>query len=62
MSSAEEKAVGLKNQGNAAFLKHDWATAIDFYSQAIALNEKEPTFWANRAQVNGPKQRRRLVA
>ena len=52
MATAEEKAVGLKNQGNTAFAKHDWHTAIDFYSQAIGLNDKEPTFWANRAQVS----------
>ena len=52
MSTAEEKAVALKNEGNAAFAKHDWATAIDFYSKAIGLNDKEPTFWANRAQVS----------
>lgn len=48
------KAVALKNQGNDAFKKHDWPTAIDFYSQAIELDDTEPTFYANRAQVRIP--------
>lgn len=51
MATPEEQAVALKNQGNKAFAAHDWPTAIDFYSQAIELNDKEPTFWSNRAQV-----------
>jgi serine/threonine-protein phosphatase 5 len=46
-----KKAVDLKNQGNAAFAAHDWPTAIDFYTKAIELNDQEPTFWSNRAQV-----------
>jgi serine/threonine-protein phosphatase 5 len=51
MATPEERAVDLKNQGNKAFAAHDWPTAIDFYSKAIELNSKEPTFWSNRAQV-----------
>jgi len=51
MSSVEEKAVALKNKGNEAFAKHDWQAAIDCYTKAIELNDKEPIFWANRAQV-----------
>jgi hypothetical protein len=54
MATPEEnlkKAVDLKNQGNTAFAAHDWPTAIDFYTKAIELNDKEPTFWSNRAQV-----------
>jgi len=51
MSTSEEKAIALKNEGNAAFSKHDWPTAIEFYTKAIDLNDKEPTFWSNRAQV-----------
>ncbi len=46
-----EQAVALKNKGNAAYAKHDWDTAIEMYSKAIASNPDEPTFWANRAQV-----------
>lgn len=54
--SAEDKAkaVVLKNQGNEAFKKHDWPTAIDFYSQAIEKDDTEPTYFANRAQVGFP--------
>ena len=47
----KENAVALKNEGNKAFKAHDWPTAIDFYSQAIALDDTEPTYYANRAQV-----------
>lgn len=51
-SSTEAEATALKNEGNRAFALHDWLTAISFYSKAIALNDKEPTFYANRAQAS----------
>ena len=51
MATPEEQAIQFKNQGNKAFAVHDWQTAIDLYTKAIELNDKEPTFWANRAQV-----------
>lgn len=51
MSSAAEQAVALKNDGNKAFAAHDWPKAIDLYTKAIELNDKEPTFYLNRAQV-----------
>lgn len=54
MAVSEEdktKAVALKNQGNEAFKKHDWGTAVEFYSKAIELDDTEPTYFANRAQV-----------
>lgn len=51
MATPEEQAIELKNQGNKAFAAHDWPTAIEFYTKAIELNDKEPTFWSNRAQV-----------
>jgi serine/threonine-protein phosphatase 5 len=51
MTTAEDQAVAFKNQGNKAFAAHDWATAIEFYTKAIELNPKEPTFYSNRAQV-----------
>ena len=51
MASTEERAVALKNEGNKAFAAHDWPKAVDLYSQAIQLNDKEPTFYTNRAQV-----------
>ena len=43
--------MALKNEGNKAFAAHDWPKAIDFYTQAIELDDKQPTFYANRAQV-----------
>jgi serine/threonine-protein phosphatase 5 len=51
MSSPEEQAVAFKNEGNKAFVAHDWPTAIDFYTKAIDLNDKEPAYYSNRAQV-----------
>lgn len=51
MSTPEEKAIAFKNEGNKAFAAHDWPTAIDFYTKAIELNDKEKTFYSNRAQV-----------
>jgi len=49
---AIEEAVELKEKGNKAFKEHDWNTAIDFYTQAIEKNPKEPSFYTNRAQVS----------
>jgi serine/threonine-protein phosphatase 5 len=46
-----QEAVDLKNKGNKAFASGDWPTAIDFYSKAIDINDKEPTFYTNRAQA-----------
>ena len=51
MGSVEERAAALKDEGNKAFKAHDWAGAIELYSKAIELNNKEPTYYANRAQV-----------
>jgi serine/threonine-protein phosphatase 5 len=51
MATPKEQAVAFKNEGNKAFAAHDWLTAIDFYSKAIELDDKEPTYYANRAQV-----------
>jgi hypothetical protein len=51
MTSATDQAVALKNDGNKAFAAHDWPKAIDLYTKAIELNDKEPTFYLNRAQV-----------
>jgi serine/threonine-protein phosphatase 5 len=45
-------AVELKNKGNKAFASGDWPAAVDLYSQAIAANDKEPTFFTNRAQAH----------
>ena len=46
-----EDALALKQKGNKAFADHDWLTAVDFYSQAIEANDKDPSFYCNRAQV-----------
>ena len=51
MTSSEEQAVALKNDGNKAFAAHDWPTAIDFYTKAIELDNQKPTYYSNRAQV-----------
>lgn len=54
-SSDLEAATALKVQGNKAFAQHDWPTALDYYSQAIAKYDQEPSFFSNRAQVySGP--------
>ena len=50
MPSAED-AAALKQKGNKAFAEHDWATAVDFYTQAIEANDQDPSFYCNRAQV-----------
>jgi serine/threonine-protein phosphatase 5 len=52
MTSDAEKAAAFKDEGNKAFKAHDWVAAVDFYSKAIELNDKEPTYYSNRAQVS----------
>jgi serine/threonine-protein phosphatase 5 len=51
MTSPEEQAVAFKNDGNKAFAAHDWPAAIALYTKAIELNDKEPVYYSNRAQV-----------
>lgn len=46
-----KSAVDLKNEGNKAFVSGDYPSAVQLYSQAIEANDKEPTFFTNRAQV-----------
>ncbi|KAB8289958.1 hypothetical protein EYC80_010285 [Monilinia laxa] len=52
MTSREEEAVALKNEGNKAFAAHDWLGAIDLYTKAIELDDQKPTYYSNRAQAN----------
>lgn len=49
--SSKETAIALKQKGNAAFASHDWLKAVDFYTQAIDVNDQDPSFFCNRAQV-----------
>lgn len=51
IATENEAATALKVQGNKAFAQHDWPTAIDFYTKAIEKNDKDPSFFCNRAQV-----------
>jgi serine/threonine-protein phosphatase 5 len=49
--TAEQEAIALKEKGNKAFKEHDWPTAVEFYTQAIELNNRDVSFFTNRAQV-----------
>ncbi|KAJ5979102.1 hypothetical protein N7501_002444 [Penicillium viridicatum] len=51
MATDQEVATALKVQGNKAFAQHDWPVAVDFYNQAIAKFDKDPSFFSNRAQA-----------
>jgi hypothetical protein len=53
LSSDVDTATALKLKGNKAFAQHDWAGAVDFYTQAIEKNDQDPSIFCNRAQV-GP--------
>ena len=44
----QEKALQFKQKGNAAFVKKDYATAIEHYTEAIALFPTEATLYSNR--------------
>ena len=49
--SAPDEALALKQKGNKAVASHEWLEAVDFYTQAIDINDKDATFYCNRAQV-----------
>lgn len=36
-------------QGNAAYKKKEWNKAVNYYTEAIKLNEGNATFYSNRA-------------
>ena len=45
------EALELKQKGNAAFAKHEWLEAIDFYTKAVEIYDHDATFFCNRAAV-----------
>ena len=52
MATADvEAATALKLKGNKAFAEHDWPRAVDYYTQAIEKNDKDASFFCNRAQA-----------
>ncbi|ORX34306.1 putative phospho protein phosphatase [Kockovaella imperatae] len=44
-----EMALEIKGRANKAFAGKDFTLSIDLYTEAIALNPKDATFWNNRA-------------
>lgn len=48
----KREADGLKSQGNAAMAQKDYATAIDLYTQALALHPGNAVFLSNRAAAH----------
>jgi len=51
----EKAALAKKAEGNAAFKAKEYDTAIGFYSEAIAFNPNEHTFWSNRSAAHAGK-------
>ncbi|KAL0637138.1 Palmitoyl-protein thioesterase 1 [Maublancomyces gigas] len=51
MGTPAEQALELKNKGNGAIAKKDWAAAVDLYTEAIEL---DPTalYYSNRAHAH----------
>lgn len=43
-----KKAVELKESGNKAYVAKEYTSAVDFYTQAIALNPVDPVLYSNR--------------
>ncbi|KAH9216773.1 hsc70 cochaperone [Leptodontidium sp. 2 PMI_412] len=48
----KKEAESLKSQGNAAMAKKDYPSAIDLYSQALAILPGNPIFLSNRAAAH----------
>ncbi|PTB43562.1 hypothetical protein M441DRAFT_374739 [Trichoderma asperellum CBS 433.97] len=52
-SDAQKKeAESLKSKGNAAMAQKDYASAIDLYTQALALHPSNAVFLSNRAAAH----------
>lgn len=45
----KKQAEGKKNEGNDYYKKRDFAKALELYSEAVALNENEVTYYNNKA-------------
>lgn len=45
----KKEAEGLKSKGNAAMAQKDYTAAVDYYSQALALNPDNVIYLSNRA-------------
>lgn len=52
MATPAEQALDLKNQGNAAIAKKDWATAVERYTEAIELDPSNVVLYSNRAHAH----------
>lgn len=52
MASTKVEADAFKNEGNAAIKAHNWPLAIENYTKAIEIYDKEPAYFSNRAQAN----------
>jgi small glutamine-rich tetratricopeptide repeat-containing protein alpha len=48
-TAANPEAEALKSQGNAAMAKKEYASAIDFYTKALAITPLNPIYLSNRA-------------
>lgn len=49
-------ADALKDLGNKAFAAKDYDKAIDFFSQAIALDPQNHVLWSNRSAAKVGKK------
>ena len=48
----KKQAEALKSKGNAAMAQKDYPTAIDYYTQALAINPGNAVFLSNRAAAH----------
>ena len=51
----KEESAKLKAEGNNYFASHEWLNAIDSYTKAIEMYDKDPSYYCNRAQVILPE-------
>jgi tetratricopeptide (TPR) repeat protein len=53
--SNETRALAKKDEGNKAFNRRDWDTALACYSEAIALDPENHVYYSNRSACYGSK-------